>query len=303
MCGKSKLEQKIYSENKITPKTLFSGKIRRYFSFQNFIDPIFLLFGFFQSLIFFRKWRPDAVFSKGGFTAVPPILAAAILKIPIFIHETDAASGLANRLSAKFATKIWRAFDGIGNPVRDEIFAGDPRKIPKFQKPNLPLIFGFFGSQGAQKINELFFEIADKIPANILWVVGDGKMPKKTFPENIRLFEFVGKNFPDFLAAADLVISRAGGGIFEIAAAKKPAILVPLKSAANRHQEKNAEILAKNNAAEIFDEEKSAAEFLKMIKNLLKNPEKRKKLAKNIAKFSPKKAAERIADELLKLKK
>lgn len=304
LCSRNALDRRIFTENGEDFTPLFSGKIRRYFSLKNFIDPIFLVFGFFQSLVFFLRWHPDVIFSKGGFSAVPPVIAAALLRIPIVAHETDAASGLANRLSARFAQKTLSAWSGIGNPVREAIFHGNPKNIPHFKNPDLPLIFGFFGSQGAQSVNELFFEIAEQIPANIIWAVGIGKLPDRKFSKNIRLLEFVGSEFPDFLAAADLVISRSGGSIFEIAAAQKPSILIPLSSAANNHQWHNAEKIKEKNAAEIFDESGATPkDFLVKIKDILENSEKRKILLKNIALFSSKNAAEKIAEEILKIAK
>ncbi len=263
-----------------------------------------LLLGFFQSLFFFLKWRPNVIFSKGGFAAVPALFAAGILRIPILAHETDVVSGWTSRLSRFFAREVLCAWDGIGNPVREEIFQGNPQNIPAFPNPHLPLVFGFFGSQGARSVNTLFFEIAEKIPANVLWIVGTGNLPSREFSPHIRLMEFVGMEFADYLIAADLVISRAGGSIFEIAAAQKPALLLPLSGSANDHQHHNAQKLQTKNAAEILEEKTTTPRiFLEKIKTLLENYEKRKELAHNIAFFSSRDSADIIAKYILTLAK
>ena len=135
-----------------------SGKLRRYFSWQNFIDPFFILWGMLQSLVLCLRLRPDVVFSKGGFVAVPLVVAAWLLRVPVISHESDVTPGLANRLTYPFCRKICVTFEATkrylpggkvnvtGTPVRQSLVAGDAAAGLKFlgfsgEKPVL-LVFG-----------------------------------------------------------------------------------------------------------------------------------------------------------------
>ena len=161
------------AENGISVKIIKAGKLRRYFSWENFRDILKIPVGIVQSLYYIFKFKPSVVFSKGGFASVPPIIAAWILRVPIVTHESDIVPGLANRIISRFASKILISFSAAekyfdkskialtGNPIRFDITKGSIENALKFFKlsPGLPTILIFGGSQGAQKINEMALEI------------------------------------------------------------------------------------------------------------------------------------------------
>ena len=161
------------SEAGIQIKTIKAGKLRRYFSWENFRDILKIPVGIVQSLYYVHKFKPNVVFSKGGFASVPPVIASWILRIPIITHESDIVPGLANRIIARFASKILISFSAAekyfnknkvvltGNPIRFDITKGSKENALKFFKlsPDLPTVLIFGGSQGAQKINEMVLEI------------------------------------------------------------------------------------------------------------------------------------------------
>ena len=161
------------SEAGIQIKTIKAGKLRRYFSWENLRDIFKIPVGIVQSLYYVYKFKPDIVFSKGGFASVPPVIASWILRVPIVTHESDIVPGLANRIIARFASKILISFSAAekyfdkskvvltGNPIRSDIAKGNAKNALKFFKlsSDLPTVLIFGGSQGAQKINELVLEI------------------------------------------------------------------------------------------------------------------------------------------------
>ena len=161
------------SEAGIQIKTIKAGKLRRYFSWENLRDIFKIPIGIIQSLYYIHKFKPDVVFSKGGFASVPPVIASWILRIPIITHESDIVPGLANRIIARFASKILISFSAAekyfdkskvvltGNPIRSDIKDGSRENALEFFKlsPDLPTVLIFGGSQGAQKINEMVLEI------------------------------------------------------------------------------------------------------------------------------------------------
>jgi len=161
------------SEAGIQIKTIKAGKLRRYFSWENLRDIFKIPVGIVQSLYYVYKFKPDIVFSKGGFASVPPVIASWILRVPIVTHESDIVPGLANRIIARFASKILISFSAAekyfdkskvvltGNPIRSDIAKGSVENALKFFKlsSDLPTVLIFGGSQGAQKINEMVLEI------------------------------------------------------------------------------------------------------------------------------------------------
>lgn len=164
---------KSISDAGIQIKTIKAGKLRRYFSLENLIDVFKIPIGIIQSLYYAYKFKPDIVFSKGGFASIPPVAATWILKVPIITHESDIIPGLANKVIARFSSKILISFSDTekyfkknkviltGNPVRSDIIEGSRENALKFFKlsSNVPTILIFGGSQGAQKINEMVLEI------------------------------------------------------------------------------------------------------------------------------------------------
>ena len=241
--------------------------------------------------------------------------AARLLGIPVILHETDASMGLANRLVSPLATRVAFSFPSpeflrrdrrgskftyTGQPISQKFFkAGYGRK---HSHPNL-LIFG--GSQGAKKINDLIREILPDLLEryHVTHVTGARDYGRMKAASNHRCYEPVGfsTDIDALFRQADLIISRAGGSIFEIAATGKPVVLIPIPNAANNHQAINAEIFAERGAAIVLDETKtSSQDLLKVIVELMRNSKKRAELAGNIKRLAEPRAAENVARLILK---
>lgn len=228
-----------------------SGKLRRYFSWQNFIDPFFVIWGFLQSLVICLRERPDTVFSKGGFVSVPVVAAAWLLRIPVISHESDVTPGLANRLTYPFCRKICITFDETkrylpegkvvvaGTPVRSALLSGDADRGRNFLEfdggKDILLVFG--GSLGARVINDQVRAVLDQLLENfdVVHVAGVGEVDDALHQAGYVQKEFIREEFGDVLAAASLVVSRAGANsLYELFVMRKPHLLIPLTLAASR---------------------------------------------------------------------
>jgi UDP-N-acetylglucosamine--N-acetylmuramyl-(pentapeptide) pyrophosphoryl-undecaprenol N-acetylglucosamine transferase len=236
----------------VTYYGISSGKLRRYFDLKNFSDPFKVLKGFFEAKRLLKNIKPDVVFSKGGFVAVPVVLAAKTRRIPCVIHEYDITPGLANKICIPMAKKICANFPETmkylpegkavltGTPIREELFKGS--KIAGLDfcgfTANKPVIMIVGGSTGAAALNRA---VRDLLPTllrdyQIIHLCGKGKAAEEyNNAEGYRQFEYISKEMKDLFAAADLVISRAGANsICELLALRKPHILIPLSAAASR---------------------------------------------------------------------
>ena len=313
---------------------LVTGKWRRYLSFKNFIDLFKIFIGFAQAL--WKVWliMPDVIFSKGGYGSIATVLAGWFYRIPIILHESDSAPGFANRLLAPLATFIAVSFNEAaqyfpegktyftGEAIRDTFFApSNPEKERALlhlttQKPMI-LVLG--GSQGAQKINNIILDILPNLleTVEVIHQTGD-KNYNSVFNESRVALEGVGGaelisyhpvNFlvePEYAAAmhlADIVISRSGAGsIFEIAAAGKASILIPITDSPSDHARRNAYIFKGDGRAEIIEEVNLTPNLmLSVISGVLNNPEKKKKMEELAKQFATPDAAKLIAQALLNL--
>jgi len=237
-----------------------TGKLRRYFDLKNFTDPFRVIKGYARARQFLKSYRPDVVFSKGGFVSVPVVRAAASLKIPCVIHESDMTPGLANKLCYGAASKVCCNFPETvdklpkgkavltGTPIRAELFTGDREEglricgfDPEAKKPVL-MIMG--GSQGAQSVNEAVRRHLDELLQDfrVVHLCGAGKYDaSRDGIEGYKQFEYVKENLKHLFAAADIIISRAGANaIFEILALQKPNLLIPLSIGTRGDQILNA---------------------------------------------------------------
>ncbi len=278
--GSNGLEKPLVEAQGIEFKAVATGKLRRYFSIQNFFDLFKVGVGLVQAFFILLFKRPHVVFSKGGFVAVPVAWAAWLLRIPVVSHESDVTPGLANRLIAPFAQRIVYTFPETkkylpakssvhaGTPIRAELFDGDVRvgaKVAGFDPgEKLPTVLVMGGSQGAQRINDALKEILPRLleSARVIHIHGKGKSIGFTHPR-YKGFEFVSGELKDLFALADVVVSRAGANsIFEFLALRKPMLLIPLEQGSRGDQVINAESFAEKGWARILLERDLDAQTL-----------------------------------------
>ncbi|WEG13072.1 undecaprenyldiphospho-muramoylpentapeptide beta-N-acetylglucosaminyltransferase [Pullulanibacillus sp. KACC 23026] len=282
-------------------KSISTGKLRRYFDWNNFKDPFKVVKGIWEAYRIIKKVKPDVVFSKGGFVSVPVVLGAKLNGVPTIIHESDITPGLANKLSIPFVTKVCTTFPEtakalpeaktiyLGAVIREELFKGDAAKGRQFTdftrtKPVL-LIMG--GSLGARKINQAVRENLDDLLKDfqIVHLCGKGNVDASLSRRGYQQYDYIKEELPDLLAMADVIISRAGSNaIFEFKALKKPMLLIPLSQNASRgDQVLNAESFKKSGFADVLLEEDLNPEtFLEKVMTIYANREAyQKKMAED----------------------
>lgn len=275
------IEKKLIEDIGIPYTGISSGKLRRYMSAKNFTDPFRVLKGYSEAKSFMKSYRPDVVFSKGGFVSVPVVLAAKKYKIPVIIHESDMTPGLANKLSIPSATKVCHNFPETaeylpkgkavltGSPIRAELLKGDSEKglaMCGF-KNDKPVIMVIGGSLGAVAVNNAVREALPELlkSFHIVHLCGKGKMDSSLEnTEGYKQFEYIKDELKDLFAMSDIIISRAGANaICEISALKKPSILIPLSANASRgDQILNANSFKKQEFSEVIEEENLTTKLL-----------------------------------------
>ncbi len=336
--SKNGLERGLAEAQQIPFAAISTGKLRRYLSFENLIDQTRIPIGIGQSLTQIRRFRPDVVVATGGYVAVPPVLAAAMLRVPILIHEQTVQIGLANRINARFASKIALSWAGAleslapkyrakawlaGNPVRAAIFGGDGENARQFfglSDENLPTIYVTGGSLGARIINRAVEEALPELLQSARIIHQCGQQPASDeqdfdrltraaalLPAELRaryaLTRFVKSEINDVFALADLVVSRAGAStVTELCALGKAALYVPLVPTGGDEQTKNARMCEQIGAAQILlQSEISGTTLLEKVRNLLADGARLERMglaAKTLAKPD---AARDIADAVLEL--
>jgi len=306
-------------------KAIYTGKLRRYFSWQNLSDPLKVLLGFFQSLVVVGRFKPDVVFGKGGFVTVPVIRAARLWRVPVVLHESDVLPGLANRLGAGVATTIAVSFpveEVRGLPPEKLVFTGNPigrealtsqagRAQKRFRlERGLPVVLVVGGSQGSASLNALVTAALPALlsQAQVVHQVGQRSATEyvkqrqameagarrryhvRAYLENPDLF--------DLYAAADVIIARAGAGVLGgIAAAGKPAVLVPLPKRVSGHQAYNAAYYADHGAAVVLDQEQAdGATLTRVVRQLLQNPQRRAEMGRQAHRLATPEATERLTE-------
>ena len=258
-----------------------SGKLRRYFSVQNFTDPFRVLKGYGQARRLMKELKPDVIFSKGGFVSVPVVLAGKHSKVPVIIHESDMTPGLANKLAIPSATKVCCNFPETlsalpegkavlsGSPIRQELLSGDREKALSLcgfsgDRPTI-LIIG--GSQGSVAVNTAVRGILPELLQDfrIIHLCGKGKMDESLIgTEGYCQFEYITDELKDLFALSDIVISRAGANaICELLALRKPNLLIPLTVNASRgDQILNARSFERQGFSLVLEEEEITNEVL-----------------------------------------
>jgi UDP-N-acetylglucosamine--N-acetylmuramyl-(pentapeptide) pyrophosphoryl-undecaprenol N-acetylglucosamine transferase len=298
-----------------------AGKLRRYFSFWNLVDVFTVLGGIFYSLIYLLAKRPALVFSKGGFVSVPPLIAAKILRIPSITHESDFDPGLATKINARFADKIltsfkqsFRFFPGSikhkimcsGNPVRSEILKGNAHMGKSIIgcPPEKKLILVLGGSLGSMNINKYINLIIEELVKKCFVVhqTGEKNIQQHKQLRHYYTSPFLKDELPHIMAAADLVISRAGANtLWELAVTGTPSILIPLGTKSSRgDQLRNATIFKAAGASIVITEESvTDRNLLETIFYLLDNESALMKMSKSAHDIGKPRASENIVKIIL----
>jgi UDP-N-acetylglucosamine--N-acetylmuramyl-(pentapeptide) pyrophosphoryl-undecaprenol N-acetylglucosamine transferase len=322
--------EEVMKKHQLTFVSVQSGKLRVYTSFKNIIDGIKTFFSLFST--FFKLFRiyPDVIISKGGYVSFPVLVGAWLLGIPTIIHESDTVPGRVNIWAGKKATRIAINFPEAveyfqkekvsltGHPIRRSISVPAQSGGAAYfgLTPNVPTIGVWGGSQGSSAINTLVVDLLPTLLPNfqIIHQTGDISYEQVLHDAEILLSTNEYKKryivFPSlndeqlkmFAGAVDIVISRSGSSIFEIAAWGKPSILIPYPIAHGDHQRKNAYYFARAGAALVLEEENLTPSILKNeIDVLFSNKELYALMSKKVhALYSPD-AARMIATEAIAL--
>ncbi|WP_394926529.1 undecaprenyldiphospho-muramoylpentapeptide beta-N-acetylglucosaminyltransferase [uncultured Robinsoniella sp.] len=275
------IEKKLIEELSIPYYGIASGKLRRYFDPKNFSDPFKVIKGYFQARKLLKRLKPDVVFSKGGFVAVPVVLAAKHRHIPVIIHESDMTPGLANKLSIPSANKICCNFPETlshlpegrafltGSPIRQELLSGNKLAALKFCgfTANKPVLLIIGGSLGSAAVNTAIRNILPQLlkTFQVIHLCGKDKIDESLVnTEGYVQYEYIKQELADLFALADVVVSRAGANaICELLALRKPNLLIPLSAAASRgDQILNAASFKRQGFSEVLEEETLSSEAL-----------------------------------------
>ncbi len=253
----------------VTFHSIATGKLRRYFSWQNMLDVFKVAWGIIQSLFIMLRLRPQALFSKGGFVSVPPVIAARVSRVPVFIHESDLSMGLANKIAYKFATKMYSTFEqpasltkvehvGAVTKVSDQKLA-EPDEMVDIRTqfdPKLPTLLFVGGSAGARVFNQLVTDHKKELTEryNIINLTGDSNLNELS--RHLFRVDYVTDLYQPLMEMADVVVTRGGANtIFELLAMAKLHVIVPLGREASRgDQIENAAYFAKKGYAEELQE-------------------------------------------------
>ena len=284
------IEKRLVEDFNVPYYGISTGKFRRYFDLKNFSDPFRVMKGYGQALKILKELKPDIVFSKGGFVSVPVIRAAASLKIPCIIHESDMTPGLANKLCIPVATKVCCNFPETtkyvpsgkavltGSPIRQELTKGS--KLAALElcgfTANKPVIMIIGGSQGATSVNIMVREALPKLLEDfqVVHICGKDKVDNLMLAiPGYKQFEYLKSDLKDVFALADVVVSRAGANaICELLALKKPNLLIPLQVGSRGDQILNARSFEEQGFSMVVREDYIDCDILtEKIKELYKN--------------------------------
>jgi UDP-N-acetylglucosamine--N-acetylmuramyl-(pentapeptide) pyrophosphoryl-undecaprenol N-acetylglucosamine transferase len=284
------VEKDLVSRAGIEFRGIPAGKLRRYFSLRNFSDVARTIAGVLASVRILIREKPALLFSKGGFVSVPPVVAARLCGIPSFTHESDFDPGLATRINVRFCEKVFVSFPETvsylpaayrnkavvtGNPVRSAVYRADPVRGRRFVgcEAAVPLIFVIGGSLGSAFINALVVSSRSRLLPGFFIVHQMGPREYVAHVEmNYFAAPFFGEELADIMAAADLVVSRAGANtLAELAALGKPSLLIPLPESGSRgDQIRNADLFRRNGASLVIPEQEASAEsFVSAVCGLL----------------------------------
>lgn len=308
-----------------------SGKLPRFVSLHYLISPFRMIVGVVTAFWQLYTLMPDVVFSKGGYAAFPVLVAARILRIPVIVHESDVVPGKVNAWSAKWAARVAISFPQsahyfktanialTGNPIRHQVIGGTTEEaLETFAlEEHIPVILVLGGSQGAERINEVVLDMLpeavshcqiihqtgsrniDEVQARASVIIGQNPLKHR-----YHAYSFLPEvDLRNASHIASLIIARAGAGsIFEAAAWRLPAILIPLPHAAQDHQRENAYAYARFGGCEVIEETNLTPHIvLSAIDKILNDPQKKATMQRAAQEFARLDAAERIAEEIIKI--
>lgn len=326
--GPNPYNKEVLAQQQIQHVYCPAGKQRRYSSISNFFDLFLIAAGVLVALIKLFWVYPDVVFSKGGYTSVPVVLAAAFLRIPIVIHESDAVVGRANKLAARFARYIAISYQEAaqyfpehktaltGIPIRKSFFT--PITNPRQQlniTEDLPIILVTGGSLGSEKINTLILDSLDELLPNYIIIHQTGPDHENTIKQTAAAlitdqtlrdrYFILGLMSADTFAAAQvaasIIISRAGStSLAEIALQGKPAIVIPIPEEVSHDQRTNAYAYARTGAASVIEEKNLTDGLLTAeITRIMSDQETYQNMSAAAKRFTYPQAAYTLADTVL----
>ncbi len=328
--GPSPYDKTLLSTKEIRYVFCPAGKLRRYFSVQNFFDVFRTFFGIFVAIWKLYVIYPDVIFSKGGYTSVPILLAARFLRIPVVIHESDAVPGRANKRATRQAKYIGIAYDDaaqffptektalVGIPIRPEVMQipSDPFAVLGIPQDK-PLIYVTGGSSGAERLNDLILQsLTDLLPhyrifhqtgsANIdnLRLTAQSLLKDSALQDQYYLTGLVdSQTLAALLTAATLIITRAGSTtLAEISHHGKPSIVIPIPEDVSRDQRSNAYAYARTGAAIVIEEHNLTPHLLTQeIATIINDPAKQATMSSAARSAFAGGAAEKIASILISI--
>lgn len=319
----------LYEKN-IIFKPVTSGKIRTYFSILNFFDLFKIAWGAVTAVWKIYWLYPDVIFGKGGYASFPALFAGRILRIPVIIHESDTVPGRVNAWAGKFARRIALSYaDGAkyfpagktaytGNPIRKEI--EDPLSVGAHEflhlDKNIPTIFILGGSQGARLINDCVldslpelvkkFQIIHQVGRKNIKVIEETRdviLHNNIYKDRYKPFDYLNLlSLRMSAGASDIIVSRAGSTIFEIASWGKPSIIIPITNSNGDHQRQNAYAYARTGACSVIEEKNLTSHILvSEIERLVSDTQSKEKMGIAAKAFARKDSARLIAEEILSI--
>ncbi len=301
---KGGVEKEVVEQYGIPFRSIEAGKFRRYFDWKTCVAPLLTLVGFFQACAHIVRFNPTMIINAGSYVGVPVIFAGALLGKKCVVWQLDIEPSLSNRITARYATAIavstkeaGASFDKkklhiVGIPVRKAIRSAEESRLenmPEYRsrfaiKDTLPVLLVIGGGTGASFLNELVWGVLGDLTKSmhVIHVTGTGKESKQDIRnERYHAFSLLRDELPKAYAIADVVITRAGmGTLSELAYFGCPSIVIPIPDS---HQEKNADLLSRKNAARVLDQRMVAPDdFSKEIKKLIDDLPGRRTLATNM---------------------
>lgn len=269
----------------VTFHAIATGKLRRYFSWQNLLDAFKVGFGVMQSLFIIARLRPKALFSKGGFVSVPPVIAARLLGVPAFIHESDLSMGLANRIAYRFATTMYTTFEQeqtlvklkhvgavtkVTAPKSHSVASKQLAAVLEYFDPNLKTLLFIGGSAGARVFNRFITDQPElREDFNIINISGDPSLNELS--RHLYRVDYVTDLYQPLMEMADLVVTRGGSNtLFELLAMRKLQLIVPLgKEASRGDQLENAHYFTTRGYAEqLLEQEMTLPHFQEKVREV-----------------------------------